>query len=459
LHSSPFSIAPRRRLHRWLNRGLAAGRQIELRIGWPLVVLPIVLLNQLLAPHLVWVVLGMTLLGLYVFGYFWVRTQTPVVSLERRRQGAILVAGDTLQEELTLTNDGALPVIWAEFVDRSTVPGYTVGRVVACEGNTTYKWRAAAVCDVRGIYRLGPHLLRLQDPLGLFAVTIDGAFEDTAVIYPRVVQLPPIPLPHGNVQGNEARRRPLLGNLPAATVVEYTPGVSLRNVHWGSTARLGRLMVKELELEPSGNVWIVLDLNREVQQGTGQTGTLEQSVMVAASLAAQLSSGRDQRAVGLMAFSGTGEQGELVVVSPAVGGTHVWTVLTALAPVQTGDVPLAALLATVRSRIGRSGTVTVISAAGAGGHDAREADNWLAELVHLRAQGVESSVVQIQPQEGDDTQADATTAALARQEIAAAVIRAGTRFPALLTFRRRRKVVRSTPTGGVVSYEIEEDVG
>lgn len=453
-------IHPLRRFNRWLNRGLAEGRRIELRIGWPLVVLPIVLFNQLLAPHLVWVVLGMTLLGLYLFGYGWVRTQAPVVSLSRQRQGAILVAGDVLQEEITLHNDGWLPVIWAEFVDLSTVPGYSAGRVVACEANSLYRWRAEAVCEVRGIYRLGPHVIRLQDPLGIFSVTIDEAVEDTVIIYPRVVQLPAIRLPHGNVQGTEQRRRPLMGNLPAATIVDYTPGVSLRNIHWASTARLGRLMVKELELEPSGNVWIVLDLNGGVQQGTGQIGTLEQSVMVAASLAAQLSGGRDQRAVGLLAYSGTGAAGGLVVVAPAVGSAHIWSVLTALAPVRTGDVPLRTLLATVRTRVGRSGTLTVVTAAGVDrGRAESDEDNWLAELVHLRGQGVGASVVHIQPEVGGEEVAEVITAELARQDIPLSVLRAGTQFPALLTFRRRRKVIRSTPTGGVVSYEIEEDVG
>src|SRR5690606_29025177 len=101
--------------------------------------------------------------------------------------------------------------------------------------------------------------------------------------------------------------RPQLGNLPAATVSEYRPGDSLRHVHWMSTARRGRMMVKELEIEPSGNVWVVLDLDQRVQQGSGPMGTLEHGIVVAASLAADLLSGRDQRAVGLLAYSGNGE--------------------------------------------------------------------------------------------------------------------------------------------------------
>jgi hypothetical protein len=44
-------------------------------------------------------------------------------------------------------------------------------------------------------------------------------------------------------------------------------------------------------------------------------------------------------------------------------------------------------------------------------------------------------------------------------EIPSSLIVAGAPLTALLTFRRRRRVVRTTPTGGVVSYEVDEEVG
>src|SRR5690606_32234651 len=106
--------------------------------------------------------------------------------------------------------------------------------------------------------------------------------------YPRVVHLPPVELPRGNSQGGGQRRRPILGNLPAATVSEYQAGDSLRHVHWASTARRGRMMVKDLEIEPAGNVWLALDLQARVHQDDGDASTLEQGVVVAASLAADL---------------------------------------------------------------------------------------------------------------------------------------------------------------------------
>ncbi|MCC6456501.1 MAG: DUF58 domain-containing protein [Caldilineaceae bacterium] len=451
---------------RWLNRNLPADRRIELRIGWPLWLIPLMLINQLVAPHIVWVVFLVALAGFYVVSYLWVRSQAPAVMLTRRRIGAILVAGDLLQEEFELKNDSMLPLLWAEFIDESTVPEYRVGRVVACEGQSFARWRAEVLCKRRGLFRLGPHLLRFQDPLGLFVVTAVNPHEEIVVIYPRVVHLPHLQLPRGNAQGADRQRRPLLGNLPAATVTEYQPGDSLRHVHWASTARHGRMMVKELEIEPSGNIWLVLDLNRHVQRGEGPTGTLEHSIVVTASLAADLLSGRDQRAVGLLAFGGSGGgDGGLVQVAPGVGSAHLWPILTALAPVAAGELSLAALLASSRDRVGRRSTLTVITPVGAGGSInppgvGAEADiDWVAELVHLRGVGVDSSVVLIAEADANPSEAERVQALLARLNIPCSLVVAGAPLPALLTFHRRRRVVRTTPTGGVVSYEVDEEVG
>jgi hypothetical protein len=118
------------------------------------------------------------------------------------------------------------------------------------------------------------------------------------------------------------------------------------------------------------------------------------------------------------------------------------------------------------------------------GADAR--GNWVAELLHLKGVGRESSVVLVAPhtdspksasyavaQEKDSGADDdgirkgadmalaleATRNVLARAEIPATVVVAGSPLQAALTFRRRRKVIRSTPTGGVVTYEVEEEVG
>ncbi len=477
-----------------LNRGMPPNVTIRLRVWWLLVLFPIVLFNQLLAPHPVWVALLVTLAGLYGIAYAWVRNQAPHVTVVRERVGSILVAGDTLREEFELRNSSRLPVLWAEFVDESDVPHYQPGRVAACSADGFYRWRAAAVCERRGVFRLGPHRLRFGDPFGIFSVDVDFDHAEALLIYPRVAKLPALRLPHGNASGSDRRRRPIRGSLPSATVSDYRPGDSLRHIHWPSSARQSRLMVKDLEIEPSGDVWIVLDLNRMAHTLDSPNNTLEHGVIVAASLAAELLSGGERRAVGLLAASGTASPHEqrTVYIEPQPGQAQLWSILSALAPVQPSDITLAELLFSSREMLGRRRTLIVVTpqvaslrqrsnlSHRAGGEEAltvevtpdgrqaatdRDSPAWLAELVHLRSTGLDSSVLLIASDDEDEQSGkvegtvDALRGLLAGYEIGCQVIGVNQRLPSVLTFRRTRRVIRSTPTGGVVSYEIEEEVG
>lgn len=443
-------------LERWLNRDLPPDRAIRLRIAWPLLLIPLLLFNQLLAPHVVWMTLSVTLVGLYVVALFWVRSQAPAVELLRARLSSTLVAGDELEEEFELRNNGRLPVLWAELSDASTVPGYAPGRVVACEAQGLYRWRSSTVCEVRGVFRLGPHTLRLQDPFGLFEIVVHDGLSDTLIIYPRVVELPHVTLPHGDIQGSDRRQRPMPGPMPAATVTEYRPGDSLRYIHWPSTAHRGRFMVKDLELEPSGDIWLILDLDKDVQRGSGLGGTLEQAVIVTASLAAELLLGRDHRAVGLQAYGTVDDDTEqLVYVNSTVGQGHIWRILAALAPVQAGSLPLSGILERGRSGMAPRSTVLVVTAA----LTVQAENNWIAQLAQLQASGVAASVVLVLGAGEETDRADETRRLLANLNIPATVVSALTAQPGLLRFRRRKTVLRTTPTGGVVRYEVEDDGG
>src|SRR5919206_556 len=41
---------------------------------------------------------------------------------------------------------------------------------------------------------------------------------------------------------------------------------SFNRIHWRSTARTGQLMVKEFELDPTAEIYVVLDMQERVQQ-------------------------------------------------------------------------------------------------------------------------------------------------------------------------------------------------
>ena len=445
------------------NRDLPPNVRISARILWPILIAPIALINQLVTPHPIWIVLLIAIGGLYTIGYYWVRSQAQTVSLRRVRVGVLLVAGDTLREEFDLRNDSNLPVLWAEFFDQSNLPDYQPGRVVACGANSSYRWHAEVECRRRGVYQLGPHQLTLGDPFGLFTLTMQFDQTDAVLIYPRVAHLPQVTLPQGNTEGAARRRRPLWGALPSASVREHQPTDSLRYIHWPVTAHRGVLMVKELEIEPSGAVWIVLDLNERVHAGEGEQSTLETAIVAAASIAAELLNRSDRRTVGLLTLAG-GQQ--LTVLAPQAGQAQLWAILAALAPVQPTNIGLAEFLHNSLATLGRRGSLIVITpqttmaAGNLDGEPSAQADqDWVAEVVHLQALGLAASVLLITAATAEEQSAEGVRMLLARYNIPLQTLQAGTRLPAALTFRRKRKVIRSTPTGGAVTYEVDEEVG
>jgi uncharacterized protein (DUF58 family) len=119
-------------------------------------------------------------------------------------------------------------------------------------------------------------------------------------VYPRTVDFSPLPPIGGELPGGAKH----LGQVPfvtptAAGVRDYQPSDAFNRIHWPSTARTGRLMVKEFELDPFSDIWIALDLDRRVHHGRGADATEEYAVTVAASLARLFLT--QNRALGLMA--------------------------------------------------------------------------------------------------------------------------------------------------------------
>ena len=83
------------------------------------------------------------------------------------------------------------------------------------------------------------------------------------IVYPPTVPIHRFATPIGTLSGGEAvRRRAHFVTTNAAGVRDYQPGDSFNRIHWRSSARKDRLLVKEFELDPLADVWIFLDLSR-----------------------------------------------------------------------------------------------------------------------------------------------------------------------------------------------------
>jgi uncharacterized protein (DUF58 family) len=112
----------------------------------------------------------------------------------------------------------------------------------------------------RGRYAFDAVRLTVQDPFGLARVELVQGEPQALVVYPRLVALQRL-FSEGGAHAQDGRR--LLLRRPTGyelhSVREYVEGESLRKVHWRSTAKRGRLMVKELEDAPRDEVAVLLD--------------------------------------------------------------------------------------------------------------------------------------------------------------------------------------------------------
>ena len=112
----------------------------------------------------------------------------------------------------------------------------------------------------RGRYELEQATAVLEDPFGLARTQVELGAASTILVYPRLVELDRLfsgtgaSLPEG--------RRLLMrqtSGFDLHSVRDYQQGESLRRVHWRSTAKRSRLMVKELEDAPRDEVAVLLD--------------------------------------------------------------------------------------------------------------------------------------------------------------------------------------------------------
>jgi len=110
----------------------------------------------------------------------------------------------------------------------------------------------------RGVVTVGPVTTVRSDPVGL--LRREHAFEDEheLFVHPRTVALPSTSAGLvRDLEGN-ASRRLVDADMSFHAIREYAPGDSQRQVHWKSTAKTGRLMVRQYEESLRSRMAVVL---------------------------------------------------------------------------------------------------------------------------------------------------------------------------------------------------------
>ena len=341
------------------------------------------LIVQLIAPYDGWVILLTGLGGAWLLSYLWVHNLADKIQLRREIRFGWAQVGDRLEERFTLVNRSWLPVLWAEISDQSTMPGYQASQVRGVESQSHTRWLTQGICTRRGLFTLGPTILRTSDPFGISSLEIRDPKTMTLMVTPPIIPLPAIEVAPGGRAG-EGRPRPDAPErtVSASGVREFSPGDSLRWIHWRTSARRDDLYVRLFEGTPAGDWWIILDQDQQVQAGQGGDSTEEHGVILAASLADRGLNSR--RAVGLVANSQ-----EVAWLPPREGDGQRWEILRALALVAPSQRSLGELLVRIKPTFGRNASVILITS--------NTGMQWIEQLLPLLWTGAVPTVLLLDP--------------------------------------------------------------
>jgi len=373
---------------------------------------------------LLWILVGAAALGtnrellynlwylltaLLVVSYLWAWSSTRWVEVERHARANRSQVGKLAEERFVVRNKSIFPKLWLEVRDESTLPRHRASQVISpLGGRKLHSWTAKTRCQQRGRFVLGPLHLSSGDPFGLFRTSrrVEQLGETSFIVYPATVDVPTFaPLVGFLPGGDTMRRRTPYVTTNVAGVRDYAPGDSFNRIHWPSTARTGRLISKEFELDPTADVWLFLDLESVAQVELAWAGqvadaeqrlpwepgprltlipsTTEYVVTVAASLTKHFIA-RD-RAVGFIAYSKHRE------VIPADRGERQLTkILETLAVIQAeGRIPLSEIIAAEGMHLARNTTIIVITPT--------DQTDWISAARDVCHRGLKAIAVLIDP--------------------------------------------------------------
>ena len=117
--------------------------------------------------------------------------------------------------------------------------------------------------EARGILSVGPVRIMRQDPLGLVSREVSHGTTTTLYVHPVTIGL--VSMSTGfvrDLEGNPTRDL-TDSDLSFHALREYVPGDDRRNIHWRSTAKTGRFMVRQFEQTRRSHLLIALDAASE----------------------------------------------------------------------------------------------------------------------------------------------------------------------------------------------------
>jgi uncharacterized protein (DUF58 family) len=193
--------------------------------------------------------------------WLWSSISLTGIKISRGARSLKASVGDILEENFEITNPTFIPRLWLEVANETPLPSASGSRLVTLlKGKQRRFYLARTFLIQRGAFSLGPTVIRSGDPFGLFRREKLIPASTSLIVLPMILNIAEFPSPPGLLPGGKAIQRKSMDITPhASSIREYVTGDPIKSIHWPSTARRDRLMVKEFEQDPQAEVWLFLD--------------------------------------------------------------------------------------------------------------------------------------------------------------------------------------------------------
>lgn len=190
-----------------------------------------------------------------------VKVAIPVAAVTRRLTPNLVHEGDQASVATAVANRGRFAmrnVTVEDTVSNLGTARFALG--LLARGNSASA-SYQILCRPRGIYEVGPATITTSDPLGLASVSVSVGEGDQLIVYPSVEDLEGFPIVRGLDPSVHAAKPEFShrGGEDFFTLREYQIGDDLRRVHWPSSAKRDRLMIRQLETPWQARALVLLD--------------------------------------------------------------------------------------------------------------------------------------------------------------------------------------------------------
>jgi uncharacterized protein (DUF58 family) len=205
----------------------------------------------------------LVLFSLVIFiSYLSARLSLQGIIIQRSSRYQKMNVGNYFEDHFDIENKYPFWKQWLEIHDHSGISGNAeeVRVLTGLEARKVRTFNTYTFLNKRGVYSLGPLQLVSGDALDCFEFTRQVDIPGRLVVLPRIIELDRFAHLPAYLSGGKELKVASAETTPfAAGVREYYPGDPLRRIHWPTTARKQKLMVKEFDRDPQMNTWLFLD--------------------------------------------------------------------------------------------------------------------------------------------------------------------------------------------------------